>query len=165
MIRRYNNSKQITALLGVALALLPSVQHLHLLCHLGGCATSFSTETACNEHGNLETKTCCHSHAHACTSTRETSFPSQQEDGIDEHSRSCPCPPDCWCHQAPQPFELPKCPLEPIEMLLQSIAQGDATNVTAIDFHPTLSYDRFSVFATSTESTVQRCAQLCRFLI
>ena len=162
MFRRYANSKRVIALLGVVLALLPCVQHGHLLCALGGCATS-PMEGACSEHVNSETTTC--SHAHACKSTRETAVPSSLDDGIDEQNSSCPCPPSCWCHQAPQPLELPRCPTGPIELLLQSNTLADATNVAAIDLHQTLSYDCASAVATSSESAVQRCAQLCRFLI
>lgn len=163
MLSRYNNSKRITALLGVVLALLPSVQHLHLLCHLGGCATTCSAETECSEHAHSEAKSC--SHSHACTSARETSVPSSERDCIDDQDKSCPCPPDCWCHQPPQPLQLPKCPSEPIELLLQDITLSDASTVAEIRADRTGSCDYASTAAVSTESAVQRCAELCRFLI
>jgi len=168
VFRRYNNSKRVTALLGVVLALLPSVQHLHLVCVLGGCATS-SLQTACCEHVNSETKTCSHAHSckstQACKSTRDTAVPSSLDGGTDKQNSSCPCPQSCWCHQTPQPFELPRCPSEPIELLLQSIALSDATIGATLDLHQTRSYDGTSAIAASSESSVQRCAQLCRFLI
>lgn len=162
MFRRCANSKRVIALFGIVLALLPSVQHSHLLCHLGGCATS-SLEAACSEHVHPEAKTC--SHSHACTTTQETSPSSPQGSGKDDQDRSCPCPPDCWCHQAPQPLELPKCPSEPIERLLQDITLCDATTVADISPYQTMSCEATSAIAASSESVVQRCAELCRFLI
>ncbi len=164
MLSRYNNSKRITALLGVVLALLPSVQDLHLLCHLGGCAATCSAETACSEHSHSEAKSC--SHSHACTSAREASVRSPERDCIDDQDKSCPCPPDCWCHQPAQPLQLPKGPSEPIELLLRNLTQSDASIVVAaIGADRTASCDYASTADVWTESAVQRCAELCRFLI
>ncbi len=167
MFCHYSNTKRGVALLGVLLALLSSMEGSHLICQLGVCSVS-SAEKACDQHGEAAAGTC--SQSHGCATTSYTSASTQQVCDTKSHpvgchqKGSCPCPPACWCQQAPQPLELPKDSGVTAEILLLSLSFSNTS--VALGAGPAakpgfyyLSDD--SLHVTSTE----RCARLCRFLI
>ncbi|QEG35887.1 hypothetical protein Pr1d_31930 [Bythopirellula goksoeyrii] len=158
VFRHYDNSKRAIALLGVVLALSSGFQQAHWLCELGGCKAAAVAVTSC-EHHCAVTHSC--SHSHGCNADK----PSGSEDCSGSQNGSCPCPPECWCHQAPQPLELPRSAPEPNELLLQGFV-GGTVSVSAVANCDSASL-HISAWANEAmvESSPERCAHLCRFLI
>ncbi|TWU22734.1 hypothetical protein Pla144_41950 [Bythopirellula polymerisocia] len=154
MLRQYDNLKRGFALLGVILALSSGFQHAHWICILGGCSVAKAEDL-----NSADTHSCCHSHR--CDADKATKLA-----GCDQsQDSSCPCPPECWCHQAPQPLELPRSALEPSELLLQGFVCGIASTFSVANYD---SIDSpISAWATESmaETSVEFCAHFCRFLI
>ena len=162
MFSRYNNMKRGAALLGLMLALLSGLEGSHLLCQIRVC--SIVAADAPDHRG--ESVTCgCSYPGCAPSGTPSASNPQLcgQHDGCDQDG-SCPCPPTCWCKQAPQPFELPKDASPSIEILL--IAISSSSNTVALGTDPVTKPGIDCLFADSPHVTsTERCAKLCRFLI
>lgn len=160
---RHNNLKRGIALLGVALALLSGVEHTHLLCQLGGCS-EVSAEKVCHHHETDEAKaaTCSHS----CKSTIRTlaAKPASDEGESAHQDGSCPCPPDCWCHRSPQPLELPRAPSESSVAQLVNLLSSHcvASAAICVDAEPHHGTSELNPLA---QTSPERCASLCRFLI
>ncbi len=161
MFRRYDKSKRVIALLGVMLALSSGVRGSHLFCELGGC--QHPHEVACEDHQAASES--CH-HSHRCGSDKASHESASQIDGEDHDpiDDSCPCPPDCWCHQSPQPLELPRASSLSVDVLLLRPASCGLATITDVI---TTGQSRYSdaVADQSSGSSVERCASLCRFLI
>lgn len=164
VFRQYDNSKQAIAMLAILLALSPGAQHAHLFCHLGGCSPPL-LELAGSDGFNKTAGTCSHSHEcqYLCQEKKANLSPSRQGDGAREQDSSCPCPVSCWCHQSPQPFDLPKDASQPFE-LLRGPALCQVTTMAADRGKISLLGGAQAVDAPN-ESAVHRCAELCRFLI
>lgn len=168
VFRRYNNMKRGVALLGVILALLSGVEHTHLLCQLGGCAEVVAGQS-CEHHDAEESATTpcshsCKSSAPRIPAKSATEKLADSSCGLVHEDGSCPCPPDCWCNRAPQPLELPRGPSESSVAQLVTLLSGHGVASFAI------SVDAESLNGTNEPSTVtqtspERCASLCRFLI
>jgi hypothetical protein len=151
MFRRANNLKQAIAITAILLALSSLAQNAGLYCYLGACEAE-------SVASSVEVGSCCHHHA---THGQEQPAPCKEPFGHD----SCPCPESCWCHQAPQPFELPKSFDEPFAFAFLGIVAicNDLTSGSVSDQRT------FVAWAVppdlGDESSVDRCAKLCRFLI
>lgn len=161
MFQRYHNLKRGAALFGAILALLSGMGNTHWMCQLGGCATEAADDLCVYQDSQL-VKSCPHSHG--CNAASEASH-SDPEPRHEKHDRSsCPCPPDCWCNQTPQPLELPKSTTDTSELLTLTLSQSEV--VIAIVACDALDspFNQGEVPDQSASST-QRCAQLCRFLI
>lgn len=155
MLHRHDNSKRVIALLGVMLAMSSGMQHAHLLCGLSGCAVA-----AVAEHTYTLASAENHSCSHSCDCHASKTTGGDQGD----HS-PCPCPPECWCQQAPQPLELPRSVPEPTELLLQGFICCTSTSIAVANCDLIASQISFGATDATTESSVERCVQLCRFLI
>lgn len=153
MFRRVHNLKQVIALGAVLLSLSTLAQSCGLYCYLGACGPkSEASNSGCS---------CCHTHGDHGGVTCTTAS-SERHDGDAE---SCPCSEGCWCHQAPQPFELPKPTIDTTEFTYLCVfATYGEPVVNVID-------DQIRFFAWRSPpdgaelSAVSRCARLCRFLI
>lgn len=161
MFRRYDKSKRVIALLGVILALSSGVRGSHLFCELGGC--QHPHELACEDHQPGSES--CH-HSHSCESGDPSDELASHTDGegIVPIDHSCPCPPSCWCHQSPQPLELPRASSVSVDVwLLRPAACKLATIADVIS----IGESRYNDAAAdrSSGSSVERCVSLCRFLI
>ncbi len=158
MFRHYDNSKRAIALLGVVLALSSGFQQAHWLCELGGCKAASVADKSC-EHDSKVTHSCTHSHGY------NIGKPSASEDCDQSQKGSCPCPPECWCHQAPQPLELPRSAPEPAELLLQGFVCGFANENAVADSDSICLHISAWANEAMVETSSERCAHLCRFLI
>lgn len=166
VFRRYDNLKRGVALLGVALALLSGVEQTHLLCQLGGCA-EVATGQSCEHHDADESAATTCSHSCNSPAPRIAAKPStaklvDNDSGLAHQDGSCPCPPDCWCNQTPQPLELPRGPSESsVAQLIVLLSSGCCTSVAiSVDAEP---YN--STNSLLAQTSPERCASLCRFLI
>jgi hypothetical protein len=161
VFRHYDNSKRAIALLGVLLALSPGAQHAHLLCELSGCSDTSGVH-ACDAPDCSQNKKC--SHTHVCHAHQHAAATLELKGDHHEHDGSCPCPPGCFCQQAPQPLDLPKDASRPFKLLLRSAAPALNTTIAADQSNVApSSWGR--AIGESSASSVHRCAQLCRFLI
>ncbi|QEG37203.1 hypothetical protein [Bythopirellula goksoeyrii] len=152
MFNRCDISKRVIALLGVVLALSSGFQSVHWVCALGGCEIA-----ALETHTAAETHACCHSHdCHAS----KVATPAESDP-----SHDCPCPPECWCHQAPQPLELPRTAPEPTELLLQGFVCNPASTIVMANCDFLSSQSAAGAIEDAVETSAERCAHLCRFLI
>lgn len=161
MFRRHDNLKRAVALLGVVLTLSPAGYAAHFTCSLVGCSSSGTAELA-----EGSTDSC----GHACdcsasctlieavTVTDQHATPSEGEEG------PCPCPPRCLCHRTPDPLDVPKGSSTSVELVVTGTVtwMGDSPAVTDGDQR---SSAWVMVVGLAPESSVARCAQLCRFLI
>ena len=161
MFGRHDNLKRAISILGIVLALSPTLQHTHAFCHLAGCTASPSSAAAeahdCSEHNCPFTR---HNHSSVQGSTPDRCG----DDFNDSQSAPCPCPPACWCHQSPEPLELPRNAPEPTNLLLFGAVYLD---VAVLDTSRDEQRSRNAVLASldsSARSAAQICAQLCRFL-
>ncbi|MBX3424289.1 MAG: hypothetical protein KF688_01295 [Pirellulales bacterium] len=154
MFPRVDNLKQQIAVAAILLSLSTLAQNAGLYCALGACGTGGVASSA-------EPESCCHKHV--CDSDEE---PAPQQDQEHQHRHdSCPCPDSCWCHQVPQPFELPRSFDKPFELAFVGIF------AISNDLVPGGASDH-SAFVTwsappnlDDESALRRCAKFCRFLI
>ncbi len=153
MLHCHDNSKRVLALLGVMLAMSSGMQSAHLLCGLSGCAVATVAEPTCTQ-ASAETHSC--SHSRDCPASKTT--------GGDQGDNS-PCPAECWCQQTPQPLELPRSAPEPTELLLQGFVCGTATSIAVANCNFIASQISSGATDATAESSVERCAHLCRFLI
>lgn len=161
MFYRYHNLRRAVGLLGVVLALSSTAQQAGMLCVVAGC----SPASACDEevhHG-----TCPHS-CHQ-SETAKASLSSCDNTCHDELEgplpAQCPCPDSCWCHQSPEPFELPKTPSQPIELLLTGLVCTDGTIACIPYGEQSARKINLAALGSSTASAAQFCSELCRFLI
>ncbi len=168
MFRRYDNLKRGVALLGVVLALLSGVEHTHLLCQLGGCAEVVADQSCKHRDADESAATTC---SHSCKSSvpriaakSTTAKLADSGCGLVHEDGSCPCPPDCWCNRAPQPLELPRGPSESsVAQLIVLLSSGCFTSVAiSVDAEPYNGTNESSLLA---QTSPERCASLCRFLI
>lgn len=165
MFQRYDKSKRVLALLGVVLTLSSGAYSTHLSCHLAGCVVSSGVESRhqlaiptpeSNSHSCMCTHTC--KVTKVVLSTSGQSVCDHGEDG------PCPCPTSCFCHRTPDPLDLPKDSSATIELVLSgTIANGLAVSSGISNCHQPLPFA--PTVGLSPESSVARCALLCRFLI
>lgn len=157
MFYRTGNLRRATALAGVMLSLSVIAQNCGLYCQLGACGTVASASvpekgSCCQHCGGHTDPDLAHSHSNK---------PCQQHHDSDDES--CPCPESCWCHQAPQPSELPRPSGGDVELTYQGIFTTSAELVATIA-SPT-EWTSESRFADSSDHSLCSCAMLCRFLI
>jgi hypothetical protein len=154
MNRRANNLKQSIAFAAILLALSSLAQNAGLYCYLGACETMLVASSG-------EDHSCCHHHA--CHAPEQPAAPC--EEPLGHRPDSCPCPANCWCHQAVQAFELPKSFNEPFELTLSGVVAicDDLVAGGVSDQRTLLTWALPPGFVD--ESAVGRCAKLCRFLI
>ena len=164
MFRRYDNLKRAICLLGVVLALSPSLQETHAFCFIAGCAPTHSSGEA-DGSGDAEHTSCSGHDCSASDTCQSNSNDSEHHQEPGEQSPAqCPCPPACWCHQSPSPLELPKSGPAPFELLVAgpvyvALASFDTTQSAHLS-----RFDAISAIDSSVKSAPQVCAQLCRFL-
>jgi hypothetical protein len=179
MFRRYDNLKRVVALVGVVLTLSCSAQTGHFLCLMAGCSTTFDigqghrraivSTTACAHENGCRAAECMVAGAignapalDPCTGHNASAGDRACSSG---NGSPCPCPPGCWCHQMPAPFSLPKIASVPIELILSGFVHCCAERLAVAD----CTYPSVPVWTQvgglSVDSSVARCAQLCRFLI
>lgn len=156
------NMKRPIALLAMALVLLSSALDSHLGCHLGFCGENLALRTVAAQVG--ATASAC-SHTHGCGSTACGDEESRDETTSANRDHSCPCPISCWCHQSSEPAQLPRNADGPVELVLPLVLLGEcgASCAGELNHSQTLAwaigpFDR-------PDSSVHRCAELCRFLI
>ena len=158
MFQRCDNLKRAISLLGVALALSSTLQQTRAFCYLAGCAPT-SSDNVAEEH-------CCSDHE--CPYSRERAAAAEQDHSVDDLCRSCPtqcpCPQDCWCHQSPEPFELPRSVPVPSELLVLGSVYLDVTFIGAQHGNQVSPDANFAILDSSVKSASQFCAHLCRFL-
>jgi hypothetical protein len=169
MFHPYDKLKRAIGLLGVVLALSSSFQKTHLFCYLADCTPTFSSVVAeghdcsdhdCSDHG------CPYSKANRKSHTA-TVMPTHDECAYDlcgSRPGPCPCPPACWCHQAPEPFELPRSAPEPTELLVVGTVYLDVTIVGSLHGEHLSRCATIAALDSSVKSSAQVCVQLCRFL-
>ncbi len=159
MFYRHHNLRRALGLLGVVLALASTAQQTQVFCVIAGCSPATASE------GEVHHGTCPHS-CHQ-NETANTSLP--HEGCHDEPQNSCPapcpCPDTCWCHQSPEPFELPKAPSQPSELLLTGLVYHDATIASVSHAEQSLRTMWLTALDSSTTTSAQLCSELCRFLI
>ncbi|MAT68542.1 MAG: hypothetical protein CMJ58_03365 [Planctomycetaceae bacterium] len=151
MFPRVDNLKQHIAVAAILLSLSTLAQNAGFYCALGACRTGEVASSA-------EPESCCHKRV--CHSD-EKPAPQQGQEHQHRHD-SCPCPDSCWCHQAPQPIELPTSFDETFELAVFAIcndlvAGGLSDEWTSLTWSAPPDLD--------DESALRRCAKLCRFLI
>lgn len=154
MFRGADNLKQAIALAAILLSSSSLAQNAGMYCYLGACGTK-------SVASSVEQSSCCHHHP--CHADEHPAAPCEAPVG--HQSDSCPCPDSCWCHQAPQPYELPRSFDEPFELaFLETLAicndvigDGVADQAALVTWSLPPGLD--------DESVVSRCAKLCRFLI
>jgi len=143
----------------------------HAAVTLESCCHSVTLESCCH---SVSLESCCHSsvvtdescpHSQDCQSNRPVVAPSAPEDGDHRSDGNCPCPSECWCHHAPQPLELPKTAREPTELVLIGFVSSSVATTVAVDSPPMSPHLTALDSALAARSSLQRCAQLCRFLI
>jgi len=155
MFHRYHNLRRAVGLLGVVLALSSTAQQTRMFCMIAGC----SPASACDEevhHGTYQSET-----AKASLSSCDTCHGELNE----SRPVQCPCPDSCWCHQSPEPFELPKPPSQPLELLLTGVVYTDATIASTPDGEQSARTASLAALDSSTTTSAQLCSKLCRFLI
>lgn len=161
MFRRYDKSKRVIALFGVMLALSSGVRGSHLLCEWDGC--QHAHELACKDYGSVS-EGCGHSHScESDNASHESASPSASQ-GVLPIDHSCPCPPDCWCHQSPEPLELPRASSVSVDVLLLRPAPSALATISDVKSSAISCYANAAADLSSS-SSVERCASLCRFLI
>jgi hypothetical protein len=147
--------KVLTAVGGIALALLPSLQQTHAVCQLAGCMDRIVAEPA--EAGGSQDvgcNQCCNG-----TPTSPCERPQQQRDG------DAPCGPYCWCAQAPNPSDAPKNSTECAKStvsILHAIVPLTAANDGLFATGGRTSFCSESLPSSSAGDT---CRLLCRYLI
>jgi len=158
MFQRCDNLKRVISLLGVALALSSTLQQTRAFCYLAGCAPTSKIDTS-EEH-------CCSNHD--CPHSRERDATAEQDRSRDDLCRSypgqCPCPQDCWCHQSPEPFEVPRIVLVPSELLVLGPVYMDVAFMGAPHGDQFSQDATIAILDSSVKSATQVCAHLCRFL-
>lgn len=94
----------LTRMLVSILALLPVIgaqRGTHVLCSLVG---ECGRQTEANS--DVTSSRCCRCHCHDSATSRSTKSQCDGQQADPESSNlpePCNCPPDCWCHQLPQP--------------------------------------------------------------
>lgn len=156
MFRHHHNLKRALGLLGVVLALASSAQQSRLVCSLAGCAPSHF----CGEHSDCD-------HARSVNPTGPTSCePACGGEGVNEPCPTeSPCPVNCWCHQAPEPYGLPRVATEVLEPLEYSAATSSVGTLSEVAAKQVVAGKPAAVMDATVDSAVERCAVLCRFLI
>lgn len=159
MFHRYHNLRRAVGLLGVVLALSSTAQRTQVFCVLAGCSVASACDT------EVHRCTCSHS----CHQNESKTAPLAHDCCHDEADSSlpaeCPCPDSCWCHQSPEPFELPKTPSQPHELLLTSLVNTDATLTSVLLGEQSARTASLVALDSSTATSAQLCSELCRFLI
>jgi len=166
MFHRYHNLRRAVGLLSVLLALSSTAQQTRILCVVAGC----SPVNDCEEE--VHQGTCPHSCSN-CKTQNASLFPckSRVPCGTSHGSRDdslptkCPCPDSCWCHQSPEPFELPKTPSQSHELLLTGVVCTDGTIASMPYGDQSARKIGLAALGSSTATSVQFCSELCRFLI
>ena len=188
MFRHYDNLKRAIALLGIVLTLSPCTQATHFFCHLVGCekavpiGQSHENTIATAGQAIASAGACgcagigCIGTGHIGTGPSTTgsdanptllgAWSGQDASAGDEES-PCPCLPGCCCHQAPDPFSMPKGG-SMADRLVSSGAVHYFTSLLTVTAGsnlplPTTVLDpngRLSAISAGT-----RCIELCRFLI
>jgi len=164
MFYHYDNLKRAIGLLSVVLVLSSGFQQTGLCCYLAGSASTDSCNVA-EEH-------CCSEHVCPHSPMRQgnsTPHESASQDECSDHLccsclGPCPCPPTCYCHQSPDPFELPRSAPEPTELLVLGSVCADVTMIGALHNEQLSRAAVIAVLDSSVKSAAQVCAQLCRFL-
>lgn len=157
MFRNVDNLKRVVALGVILLMLSMLAQDAGLYCHLGACGSHTVA-------GSAEHAACCH--RHDCQAAKkQAGAPRDAAGGPRHESCPCPCPDDCWCHQPPERYELPKTMDAPMQTALQrAVAISDEViDGMRVDERP---FPPGSLpHGAGAGSAVCRCAKLCRFLI
>ena len=156
MFRRHHNLKRALGLLGVVLALASSAQQSRLLCSLAGCAPAH----ACSADGGCR-------HASSVNPTGPTACESACDgEGVNATCPAeSPCPADCWCHQAPEPYGLPRMATEALGSLECAVANLDFGTPSGVAAARVVAGKPAAVMDTIANSAAERGAILCRFVI
>ena len=136
----------LAALLSPAQAL----QGAHLFCSSDRC-DSFTQDAAKDHVGD----SCCCSVQVRCEAELATSLINRCDS-----SSPCPCPPDCWCRQVPQPQLPSQLSVEPgcsAETLSQPVDNSSVASKSEL----VRALDMGSMPALTAQ---QVCVSLCRFL-
>jgi len=155
----YNNLKRAIALLGVMLALSAGFLPSHSICD----CTANTVATDAVTSSPLQFTCDC-----GCSLPRDSmGNPSMGQARACSHDKSqhCPCPPNCWCKPISQPWLL-------TENLTDETRQAsfEATNGSAVPRTVTCEVSpsrqaSLQKICCAANSSVSRCAQLCRFII
>ena len=162
MFRRYDNLKRALSLLGMALALSSTAPQTHAFCQQAECAAALPDCE--NRHS------CPFAHSEpCCRSGSPADCGHSAMDGCrDEHrgtqSDPCPCPPACWCHQSPEPLQLPRNAPGPTDQLVQCAVYLDHAELDSSRVEQQSRVAALESLDSSVMSAAQVCAQLCRFL-
>lgn len=159
MFYRYHNLRRAVGLLGVVLALASTAQQTQVFCVIAGCSPAAASE------GEVHHGTCPHSCHQSETANTSLSHEGCHDELEDACPAPCPCPDSCWCHQSPEPFELPKTQSQPIELLLTELASSDATTACISHGEQSLRMISLAALDSSATTSAQFCSELCRFLI
>lgn len=159
MFYRYHNLRRAVGLLGVVLALSSTGQQTRMFCVIAGCSPASACDAEVH-HG-----TCPHSCNQSETAKASPSCDTCHDELEDSRPAQCPCPNSCWCHQSPEPFELPKTPSQPLELLLTGVVYTDATIASTPDGEQSARTVSLAALHSSTTTSAQFCSELCRFLI
>lgn len=169
MFHHYGSLKRVIAIFGMALLLSSSLQQTRVFCFLAGCAPkSCGAQPGQGELGGhaCSGRDCPFSRAHRELHQPCDALPADScvDALFDSCPTSCPCPPACWCHQSPEPFELPRTATVSIELVDLGPVYSDMT----IDGSTLSSQCRreraISVLNASAMSAAEVCAHLSRFL-
>ncbi|WP_442483377.1 hypothetical protein [Aeoliella sp. SH292] len=150
MFGRSHNLKRMVASGAILLSLSTLAQACGFYCYLGACGASIET--------TLSECTCCHQGGSFAEE------PCAPEQSSEEHD-ACPCSEECWCHEAPQPYDQAKSNGEPLKLAyftLIAIVDPYFSDVVACRA------DQLNLRVppdAGDHSAVERCSKLCRFLI
>lgn len=150
MFGRTSNLKRTLAFAAVLLSLSTLGQACGFYCYLGACGVrTDAAASGCS---------CCH---HTKASAISAGSIEEHHEGHD----SCPCSDECWCHEAPQPFDQVKSSGEPLELTDASLFSAfDAYLSDPVAFH-VVAWNLGVPPDACHCSAVERCSKLCRFLI
>ncbi len=157
-----DNLKRAIALLGIVLVVSSTAQYASLTYILAGsCDNSHQIEQS-HRHDKSMAGQC--SLDCPCQTEHFLDTTESQNASVGHEKGSSPCPPSCWCHQAPIPMELPKSTID-LSLLVILKLENSSTNSTEKS-----GSDQFlhAVSVIDLESSAltasQRCVHLCRFL-
>ena len=155
MLPHNGKSKFATAVIGIALTLLPCLQQTHLLCQIAGCGNRATDQSvlgqdACIGHGD-----------HCCDNNSQTPAGLPVHEG--ESDDNLPCGPECFFAQPVAPCEAPRDSASSFSTKL-TITWNSGALSTSIYFHQIDDVGGVANDVSCINSSVT-CARLCRFLI
>jgi hypothetical protein len=157
MFPRQQILRRLVACMGIALALLTSVQESHALCAIAGCTADCHIRCDDCQHDAVPTCTCCRHEA--ANLSHDTGFVPQ--DPVDDGD---PCGPKCFRSQ-PCPRDVPRNVSQSLQSRLASLVATCLPMQSGIDFQFLTIHMRARAFLNPlVQSSGSTCALLCRFL-